>query len=249
MADTDLKIGLSNVLGVVAPGGLLLAGLTLAGIGIEELFDHHGYRAVLSAVGGKEFLSTTAGLLAAYLLGSAIRLFANDLAEVCSGRYLRHLRGNSSALATQRFPYPIVLDWITADVGTHVFDYLKSKSPTFNREGNKHFFNYCKMIIRDSSPERANYLESIEAFVRFLAGAFVSSTLTFSVSLPLAVAFIARKRFELGLAYGLISLTMLIVIFSVMERFRFQHTREVALTWLAFYDSSTQLQSSRRETE
>jgi hypothetical protein len=238
MAAMDLKLGISNVLGIVAPGSLLLGGLTVAAVGLEEYFGFQGYRSIMNALTGKEILFTTCGLLIAYLFGSSIRLFANDAAEVSSGWYLRIIRRNRSPLAIQRFPYPFTNDWLETNIGPHVTQYLRSQSPTFGSERTKHFFNYCKMIVRARAPERADYLETIESYVRFLAGALVSSSLTTLLCLPLAVAFFLRRRYEIGFAYGFISLTMLIVVISVLERFRHQHCREVVHTWLAYYECS-----------
>jgi hypothetical protein len=236
IANMDLKLGVSNILGIIAPGSLLVVGLTVTAVGVEEYWGFHGYRAILTAVTGKEIIFTTGGLLIAYLFGSSVRLFANDVAEISSGWYLRIVRRNHSPIATQRFPYPFVTEWIDTDIGPQVTAFLRSQSPTFGAERTKHFFNYCKMIVRARAPERADYLETIESYVRFLAGALVSSTLTACLCLPLSIAFLVGRRFEIGSAYCMISLTMLIVIVSVLERFRYQHSREVINTWLAYYE-------------
>src|SRR6266403_3541761 len=101
---SDLKLGISNLLGIVAPGSLLLAGLVVVGIGVEEYSGFRGYRTLLGALTNKDFLFTTVGLLVAYLLGSSIRLFANDVAEISSGLYLRGIRRNHNPVSSQRFP-------------------------------------------------------------------------------------------------------------------------------------------------
>jgi hypothetical protein len=236
---SNLKLGISNILGIVAPGSLFLAGLLVVYVGVEESCGFHGYEHILRALIEKDFLFTSAGLLIAYLLGSSIRLFANDAAEIASGLYLRGIRGKRNSISAQRFPYPVVTEWIATNIGSHVVDYLRSQSPLFTTEGNKHFYNYCKMIVRSKSLRRAEYLETIESYVRFLAGAFVSSSMTGILCLPLAATFYIQHRLELALAYGMISATMLIVIISVLERFRHQHIREVIHTWLAYYECSS----------
>jgi hypothetical protein len=247
VATADLKLGVSNLLGIVAPGSLLLAGLVVVGIGVEEYFGFRGYRTILSALANKDFLFTSVGLLVAYLLGSSIRLFANDAAEIFSGLYLRGIRRSRGGFSAQRFPYPVTTEWISEHIGPHVVEYLRSQNAAFAAEKNKHFYNYCKMMIRSQSPARADYLEAIESYVRFLAGAFVSSALTGLLCLPLAVAFYVHRRFELSLAYGLVSATMFIVIISVLERFRHQHAREVIHTWLSYYECSSSDCTSRSQ--
>jgi hypothetical protein len=110
------------------------------------------------------------------------------------------------------------------------------ENPRFDAQGNKGYFNYCKMYINSRSPERAAYCERIEMQVRFLSGSFLASALMSVWSLILIVLFALAENWDGVFFYFLLLLPMLIVSVAILERFRSQHAREVFHTWIAFHE-------------
>lgn len=232
------KFGLINILGIIAPGALLVAGLMLSTVGVFEFYHMTNYRPLLKIMGESQFVTIVLFLLASYLLGSTIRLLANDVTEIVSGWYLRKLRRRHSEIATQRFPYPIVSSWIAQNVDPKIVDRLRAANKDFDKERNKAFYNYCKMQIHSTSNARAVYCERIESYVRFLAGSFISSLITLSLTAVLCLLFCCSGRWDRAFGFGSVFFGMLMVCVVILERFRSQHTREVFYTWIAFYECS-----------
>jgi hypothetical protein len=232
-----LRLGLVNLLGVLAPGFLFSIGALLGIVGALDLTGLANYRDTMAAFERSQGPLSAVALLLSLVFGSVIRLFANDAAEVISGVYLRWLRRKHDSLARERFPYPLVARQIEMNVGLQVVQFLCKQNRAYTDEGNKEYYNYCKIYVRTHSPSRADVCERIEAYVRFLAGVLLAALFTAIVAAALAVwAWVAgRQGVALALAWSFVLLGL--VIAGIAERFRYQHTREVFHTWVSYYDA------------
>jgi len=232
------KFGLVNLLGIIGPGAMFLGGIILGMVGFLEFYGMVGYRAALQKIVESEFLTTVIFLIISYHLGSAIRLFANDITEVASSFYSRRIRRKRADQFKERFPYPIVTKWIAENVDLKIAEYLKSKNADFDKEGNKNFYNYCKMHVQAHSQVHFEICERIEAYVRFLAGSFIASCFTTGMSFIMAILFFSSGRNPHAILFVGILLVTLTVMIAVLERFGHQHRREVMYMWIAFYECS-----------
>jgi hypothetical protein len=242
-----LKLGLATILGIIAPGSLVCFAISLGIIGTLEYHHLVGYRRLLAGLFESQILLTVLLLLLSFLLGSSIRLFANDVVEVLSGCYLRWIRRKKTRITGERFPYPVVAEWIRDKIDPKIEQYLSSKNSKFAEQGNKDFYNYCKMYVQAHSPARAALCEQIEAYVRFLAGSFISSLLTFAVSSTFSLLFWFSGRLAMAYSFFGLAISMMLVMVAILERFRHQHTREVIHTWVAFYDVSMERESQNAQ--
>lgn len=239
------RIGLNAIFGIISPGILVMAAFMFCLIAFAQIFAYQIHTKQLQMISSIlkdwNFLIGIMLFFTSYLFGSVIRLFSNDFAEVLSGFYLRHLRRNRSPLATDRFPYPFAAQSLQkSDPG--IFAWYKERFLAFADESQlnawerKYFYNKCKSDLYARSASRALYNEKIESFVRFLSGALVADLFLFAVSLPFASYFLYVHQFFLASAYGLLSLFSLVVILSILENFRKQHTREVMNLWTSYYE-------------
>jgi cytochrome c biogenesis protein CcdA len=201
------------------------------------------YRPVLVAAANAQFVTSTVLLLLAYLFGATVRLFANDLAEVASRRYLKIMRRGSTAMASERFPYPYIAERIRDNINPRITEFLAAENPSFAVEGNKDFYNYCKSYVRTHSPARADACEQIEGYVRFLAGAYCGATCVLVSCSVLAAVFVAAGRVSASIPLVAVAIAMLLVIMGILARFRQQHGREVMHTWIAYYDAKVEQKS------
>jgi hypothetical protein len=182
-------------------------------------------------------------VFASYLFGGAIRLFANDFAEVMSGFYLTKLRRKTEPIAHERFPYPFAGNSFSK-TDPAVFDWYKKKYADFASEGTlvdlfakKYFFNRCKADLYGRDSQRAQFHERVESFVRFLAGSLVANLFLLAVCLPFSVYFWLNGPRLAASTYVVSASISFLVIIAVLERFRNQHTREVMTLWVAYYDA------------
>jgi hypothetical protein len=197
------RIGLNDIFGIISPGIFVLLSLILCVVGLEYVFsvntssiDFDRANSILKD--WMIFVSITA-FFSSYLFGSVIRLFANDFVEKLSGFYLSKIRRKKTPLAKERFPYPFAGKSLETS-NREVFEWYRKKYPFFGEEDKlevwdkKYFFNRCKADLYARSSQRALFCERIESFVRFLAGALVSNLLLFSITLPLGIFLLSRRR-------------------------------------------------------
>jgi hypothetical protein len=203
----------------------------------------HSLSAINLVINPWIILITVSAFFISYLFGSVVRLFANDFSEWLSGIYLRKIRRKKERYAKERFPYPVVADEWIKKCAPHIFKWYKEQYSMYSEELKfdsairKFYYNKCKADLYAIAPERAKYHARIESFVRFLAGSLVSNIILLIVSLPFGIYFLYIKFNLLASIYIISTLSSLLLIIGILERFRHQHTREVVTLWTSYYEA------------
>lgn len=256
MKELTNRVGLTDFFGIFSPGVFVLIAFALCIIGLAHIFqvDINTLETVNSVLKSWMVFINILALFASYLFGSVIRLFANDFAEVLSGFYLTKLRKKKSPIARERFPYPFAGGSFESS-NPEIYRWYKERYEYFAEEDQldpwdrKYFFNKCKVDLYARSPERSQFYERIESFVRFLAGALVSCIILFNVTLPFGIYFFMINSGFLATVYITFAIFSLTAVISILERFRNQHTREVMTLWTSYYEACCESEKRKKQSK
>jgi hypothetical protein len=181
-----------------------------------------------------------------FLLGMILRLFMTDIPDKLSAFYHRIMNkkwskkndGNYKLWSIEKFPY-------IESIGEHILrDLCDSSSPIYEfykqvweprkrKNGNKRFFNFCKIVLyRQGNELIISELHAAESINRYISGMFYSLLIS-SLLLILNISF--QSKFELKMLLLILLFFYLIGLWNIISRFRFIRIKEATILFDACY--------------
>jgi hypothetical protein len=230
------RLGVIPFFGILVPGSYLAGILLLGFASTLTLFCHttHGQAFEFLKLGTA--FSVAAFFFVAYLLGMILRLFAPDKVDNWSTFFLTRIRRNKTPWAMDVFPYKNTLATRLAKDGmVKIPDLMARLNPSYGRDGNTPFFNYCKWFIAENAPALSLEVKEAEALVRFLSGTALALVLASFVSALFLMLFSIYGPCKIGFLYGGLLLISVISLCLIFCRFKHQRKKEAMMVWGCVY--------------
>jgi hypothetical protein len=230
------RLGVIPFFGILVPGSYFAGVLFCAFASTLELFGLYGQDQSVAFVSDNIALSASVFFFISYLIGVLIRLFAPDVVDNLSTRYLLHIRQKKEAWVTDSFPYEATLTSdLTEDGMPKIPELMGRLNSRYGNKDNKHFLNYCKWFIDTNDPALSREIHEAEALVRFLSGTTFALLSALVLSAIFLVLFWLRGSYQSAVLYGGLLLTAMLSLCLILERFKYQRRREVLMVWSCVY--------------
>lgn len=249
------RLGVITFFGILIPGSYLSGVFLLSIASFLVLTKSGGHWRLFELMSNNAVFSSLSFFFISYLLGVVLRLFAPSQVDSLSEYYLEYIRRKKNRKNQKNrwvkdvFPYKETLTSALESGGmAKIPKQMEKLNKTYGNENNTIFFNYCKLFIDTNDPALSRQVQEAEALVRFLSGTTLALIVTVLITLFFFIIFLLCGIQSFCVAHCGIMILALLCLILILERFKYQRRREVAMVWSCVYLILNKTYSNKNET-
>lgn len=242
--------GTRGIFEIFVPGVFLL--LNIGGVLYLSPFIDQNTKDLLLSASSSPVLGLVIAICFGYLIGILLRLLPVDLADNLSAGWLRRFsraatkgKKHETLFASEAFPYIEYME----ETSRH---YLLPEAAQFYKRvwaerkqtgQNKHFINFCKVLIASEDEHATFEIYAAEALTRYIAGMFYALIFAIVLILVVIVSSFATGQTPSGLIFILAA--YFLAILEIIQNFRRIRVKEVGAIFAASFKNRSLFENEK----